>query len=31
LGRIALARGAVLLVLIFFLQGPYGQDRLMAG
>jgi EmrB/QacA subfamily drug resistance transporter len=26
-----LARGAVLFVLIFFLQGPYGQDPLMAG
>jgi EmrB/QacA subfamily drug resistance transporter len=25
------ARGAVLFVLIFFLQGPYGQDPLMAG
>src|SRR5512136_546302 len=27
----SLARGAVLFVLIFFLQGPYGQDPLMAG
>jgi MFS family permease len=26
-----LARGAVLFVLIFFLQGPYGQDPLWAG
>ncbi len=26
-----LARGAVLFVLIFFLQGPYGQDPLRAG
>jgi MFS family permease len=26
-----LARGAVLFILIFFLQGPYGQDPLMAG
>ncbi|MBV9544768.1 MAG: MFS transporter [Chloroflexi bacterium] len=26
-----LARGAVLFVLIFFLQGPYGQDPLTAG
>jgi EmrB/QacA subfamily drug resistance transporter len=26
-----LARGAVLFVLIFFLQGPYGQNPLMAG
>jgi MFS family permease len=26
-----LARGAVLFVLIFFLQGPYGLDPLMAG
>jgi EmrB/QacA subfamily drug resistance transporter len=26
-----LARGAVLFVLIFFLQGPYGQDPLSAG
>ena len=26
-----LARGAVLFVVIFFLQGPYGQDPLMAG
>src|ERR687886_1668395 len=26
-----LARGAVLFVLIFFLQGPYAQDPLMAG
>lgn len=26
-----LARGAVLFVLIFFLQGPYGQDPLAAG
>ncbi|MGH2460676.1 MAG: MFS transporter [Chloroflexota bacterium] len=25
------ARGAVLFLLIFFLQGPYGQDPLMAG
>lgn len=27
----AVARGAVLFVLIFFLQGPYGQDPLAAG
>jgi MFS family permease len=27
----ALARGAVLFVPIFFLQGPYGQDPLWAG
>jgi len=26
-----LARGAVLFVLIFFLQGPYGKDPLVAG
>ncbi|MBO0790703.1 MAG: MFS transporter, partial [Ktedonobacteraceae bacterium] len=26
-----IARGAVLFLLIFFLQGPYGQDPLMAG
>ncbi len=26
-----LARGAILFVLIFFLQGPYGQDPLTAG
>ena len=26
-----LARGAVLFILIFFLQGPYGQDPLWAG
>lgn len=26
-----LARGAILFVLIFFLQGPYGMDPLMAG
>jgi len=26
-----MARGAVLFVLIFFLQGPYGQDPLVAG
>src|SRR5262249_16377427 len=25
------ARGAVLFLLIFFLQGPYGRDPLMAG
>jgi MFS family permease len=30
-GLNGLARGAVLFVLIFFLQGPYGQDPLMAG
>src|SRR5436305_3163802 len=26
-----IARGAVLFLMIFFLQGPYGQDPLMAG
>jgi EmrB/QacA subfamily drug resistance transporter len=30
-GLNGLARGAVLFVLIFFLQGPYGQDPLAAG
>jgi EmrB/QacA subfamily drug resistance transporter len=30
-GLNGLARGAVLFVLIFFLQGPYGQDPLTAG
>ena len=30
-GLNGVARGAVLFVLIFFLQGPYGQDPLMAG
>ena len=30
-GLNGLARGAVLFVLIFFLQGPYGYDPLMAG
>jgi MFS family permease len=30
-GLNGLARGAVLFVLIFFLQGPYGQDPLSAG
>ena len=30
-GLNGLARGAVLFVLIFFLQGPYGMDPLMAG
>ncbi len=30
-GLNGLARGAVLFVLIFFLQGPYGQDPLRAG
>lgn len=30
-GLNGIARGAVLFVLIFFLQGPYGQDPLMAG
>jgi EmrB/QacA subfamily drug resistance transporter len=30
-GLNGLARGAVLFVLIFFLQGPYGQDPLHAG
>src|SRR5438132_13111151 len=30
-GHKGLARGAVLFVMIFFLQGPYGQDPLMAG
>jgi MFS family permease len=30
-GLNGLARGAVLFVLIFFLQGPYGQDPLNAG
>src|SRR5581483_10072283 len=30
-GLNGLARGAVLFVLIFFLQGPYGKDPLTAG
>jgi EmrB/QacA subfamily drug resistance transporter len=30
-GLNGMARGAVLFVLIFFLQGPYGEDPLMAG
>src|SRR5947207_1671518 len=30
-GLNGVARGAVLFVLIFFLQGPYGQDPLTAG